>query len=400
MRAGLAAGRALLPILVFIPIGLGIGTWSGVRGLEHSTSYRLLVATLLAIGLYASTRTIDLAKVRPDARLILRVVTMGVLVKAALIGGTLALAFRDPLFLLLGVAMAQVDPLSVARVSRDQRLSTRAQRILSAWASFDDPVTAVLTLSVAVVLGPHLAQAPMPLMGGDGPAVGLLGFLGDVALAGLVYGLWLLTHRSAHPRVWQYPLLVAALVVAVTQFHLLAIAIIGLFLRPPLAGLTRWALAAAGAAAAVLLGVLLAAAVTGPALARGIALGVAAYAAHAVVAVAMTRSLPKPDRVHLTLAQQSGVTAIVLSLLLETDFPGVVAVVGPAIVTTNLIYQVTNWVVGRHLRMPGPTSLPAPARADDPGPAEATPTDSGQTVESGSGRRTPGAVAKREGDPA
>lgn len=343
MRTFVGTVRSLAPLALFLPIGFGIGAFADVRGLEDSTAYRFLVVALLAVGLYLSTRGIDVAHARPDARLILSVVTVGVLVKAALIGGVLALAFQDPLFLLLGVVVAQVDPLSVARATRGDRLSSRAQRILSAWASFDDPVTTVLAVYLAVVLGPVLGSVPMPLVVAPEPAIAVLSFLGDALLVGATYLLWQLTRRVPHTELWQYLLLLAAVVVAVLQFQLLAIAVIGLFLRPSLRAVEGWALTAAGAAAAALLGVLLSAGID----LRGVALGLAAYVAHVVVALAMTRRLPAADRRHLALAQQSGVTAIVLALLLETDFTGVVALVGPAIVTTNLIYLIANRVADR-----------------------------------------------------
>ncbi len=75
--------------------------------------------TLLAIGLYGSTYGIDLAEARAHVRLILLAITVGVLFKAVLIGLPLWWLFDDPRYLILGVAVAQIDQLSVAALNRD-----------------------------------------------------------------------------------------------------------------------------------------------------------------------------------------------------------------------------------------------------------------------------------------
>jgi len=61
-----------------------------------------------------------------------------------------------------------------------------------------------------------------------------------------------------------------------------------------------------------------------------------------VVGMLVTPSLPFRDRVRLALGQQSGITAVVLALLLETAFPGTVAVVAPAILIINVLHLVSN----------------------------------------------------------
>ncbi|MET8053576.1 hypothetical protein ABZU75_38940 [Streptosporangium sp. NPDC005286] len=56
----------------------------------------------------------------------------------------------------------------------------------------------------------------------------------------------------------------------------------------------------------------------------------------------LTHGLPLIDRVHLGLAQQNGVTAVILALVFERDFGGFVAVIAPAILTVNLVHAVAN----------------------------------------------------------
>ncbi|NLT54698.1 MAG: hypothetical protein GXX79_09045 [Actinomycetales bacterium] len=66
-----------------------------MAGLDGSPGYLLGTSLLLAVGLYGSTYAIDLDEARRDRRLILLAVTLGVLVKAVLVGGVLALAQQN-----------------------------------------------------------------------------------------------------------------------------------------------------------------------------------------------------------------------------------------------------------------------------------------------------------------
>ncbi len=74
----------------------------------------------------------------------------------------------------------------------------------------------------------------------------------------------------------------------------------------------------------------------------GIVLGVTAFVVHALVSLPLTRKQAADDRVQLAIAQQNGITAIVLSLLLTPMFPSVVATVAPAIVVINALHALTN----------------------------------------------------------
>ncbi|HEY0664362.1 MAG TPA: cation:proton antiporter, partial [Thiobacillaceae bacterium] len=145
--------RAFTSLAVAVLAGAVIAWATGLSAgdLPRTPAYLIGTAILLAIGLYGSTYAIDVASARHDRKLILTAVTVGVLVKAALIGSVVALAWQDPLFLLLGVVVAQIDPLSVAALMADERMSPRAKTILAAWSSFDDPITVILTVYVAAL---------------------------------------------------------------------------------------------------------------------------------------------------------------------------------------------------------------------------------------------------------
>ncbi|WP_052423940.1 hypothetical protein [Nonomuraea candida] len=315
-------------LLLLVGLGWLTADLGGISGLEHSGAYLLISSLLLAIGLYGSTHGIDRAEAREHGRLILLAVTIGVLLKAAFIAGVVYLVFRDPRAMILAISVAQIDPLSVASVMADNRLSARARTILGAWSSFDDPVTVILAFYAVSLTKP----------GQDGLSLSYLADLGLNALfAAAAYALWRLIRNA--PPLLSYLAAAAAVVSAAWSSLMLGLATAGLYLRLPD---SRWlvrAVAVAFALSTFLMGLLL---VGGANLMKGAVLGLAAFAAQMLAALVLTRGLPVTDRVHLGLAQQNGITAIILALAFERDFPGFVAVIAPAIVTVNLLYVLAN----------------------------------------------------------
>jgi len=360
--------RRISQLALFILVGLCLA-WAlsiDVVSLPHSTSYRLGAYLLLTIGLYGVTSGIDLEAARRDRRVIVPAVTVGVVCKAIIIGGTLAVAWRDPLFLILGVAVAQIDPLSVAALLGNKRMSSRAQAVLATWASFDDPFTVVLSIYAAAIAVNTFGIGDTA-SSGTGPLVLYAANLaGNLALAVLAWGLW----RLIAGRAWlQYAALLAFLATATLTGWMLAVALVGLFARPhrlvsQVPRITQWAMYAASVALGVLL-------VDGVDIARGATLGIAAFSAHALIAWPLTRGMPRVDRWHLAAAQQNGITAIILALTLQTQFDGVVAVVAPAIIVANLIHLTANWLLDRRLARPPASPSERPAALDsapgDPG---------------------------------
>jgi NhaP-type Na+/H+ or K+/H+ antiporter len=337
---------ARVPLRVLLVVVV-LGCWwlaesTGTHDLEQSTWYRYGTSLLLAIGLFASTAGIDRREAAAHKGLIISAVTIGVVLKAALIGGVLYLASRDPLFLVLGVAVAQIDPLSVAAILGDNRMSARAKTILASWASFDDPVTVLLVVYAAAVVGNGGGEGTL----GSAVASGAAGYgvelALNLALAGAAYLAWRLLRRA--PVVLSLVLgLLAA--VAVWQVLMLGVAIAGLFVRP--AWLERWLPRVTNTALLVAGGVLGLLLVNGVNVWYGLALGVMAFLSQIVAGGLLTFGLPGRDRLHLALAQQNGITAIILALQLEVDFDGAVAVIAPAILVTNTVHFVVNWLVDK-----------------------------------------------------
>lgn len=348
----------LYKLALCMVVGFAFGRLTGLQGLEDASWYTYLVATLLATGLYASTYGIDLDEAKQHLKLIVSAVTIGVVLKAALIGGSLALLFQDPFFFILGVAVAQIDPLSVAALLKGNRMSKKAKTILASWASFDDPITVILSLYVPLLVV-HFTSLDLATTSGIAAGWGIpWSFGANLLLAASVLGGWLIISAWKAGKVSRravlisasgaYVLLAVAFSLSILYFLMLGIALIGLFLRPTkVAGLLDHAIVGALAVAATLLGILL---VPGLDIWRGVALGVAAYAAQIVVGFLLTRGLPGKDRWHISFAQQNGITAIILALFFETIHPGTVAIVAPAIIVINGLHSVANRIVDRYLR--------------------------------------------------
>ncbi|NUP02587.1 MAG: hypothetical protein HOW71_16400 [Nonomuraea sp.] len=354
-QARLSVAR-LGQLILLAAAGALFAAASGIGRIEGSPFYLFFVALLLAVGLYASASGIS-RDVVGDLRLVVVAVTVGVLCKAVLIAGVMWLALGNPVAIVLGVAVAQIDPLSVAAMTAGSRLSARARPILLAWASFDDPITALL-----IVYSSALALA-WSGTGGQvigGPADADLAAYGlnlgaNLLFAGGCFALWLLARRweLTRRRFWQrwggpvsVVVLVALLVFAASTFLMLGIALIGLFFRPPV--VERLGAVTTGAfwLATFVLGMLLA---RGVAVASGLLLGVTTFLAQVVVGWVITRRLPRGDRIQLALSQQNGITAIVLALTLEPTFPDIAAIIAPAILVINTLHLAAGEVAGRVL---------------------------------------------------
>jgi NhaP-type Na+/H+ or K+/H+ antiporter len=351
--------RALLKLVAYLAAGVFIGKVFHLEHLEVQSWYEPLTAALLAIGLYASTYGIQVDEARRHVKLIITAVTIGVLVKALIIGGTMWLIWLAPVFFVRAIGVSQIDPLSVARLMRkDSPMSEKAKSLLGAWSAFDDPMTVLLGLYVpSLIVQGVPGSEPIAEGGASGYIIGL-GL--NLVFAGFVWVVWRYLRVSLANTIMVlvagYGLLTMSFATAVMFLMMLGLALIGLFLRPSKAivgedevdrfdTVIERAVDGAYMVAAVLLGVLL---VHGINIWVGLAMGVVAYFVQALVALPLTRKLGWSDRVYLMFASQLGITAIILALRFEPAYPGTVAVVAPTIIVTNLLFAVMNkWAVPR-----------------------------------------------------
>jgi hypothetical protein len=288
--------------------------------------------------------------------------------------------FVDVRYVILGLVVAQIDPLSVAAMLGQSTMSERAKTILQAWSSFDDPVTTLLTIYALALMGTTGSGVP-------GDNAGLLGYAGglwaNLAFAcGALLLWWIIRYLLAPRRPWfsrqradraaviQQVVLVAGLLAllsfAVWQVLMLGIALAGLFFRPKLDWLLPAVLNGALLAATFALGLLL---VDGVNVRTGCVLGILAVVAQALAAAILPARLNSVERCWLGLGQQNGITAIILALAIEPVLPGTVAIVAPAILFINVGHLIANGALGWWLARTTPlsprSSIPT---TDDPSP--------------------------------
>jgi NhaP-type Na+/H+ or K+/H+ antiporter len=345
-------------LYLFILGGLAIAAIFNFQGFQNQQWYLLTVAALLAIGLYSSTFGISIREARTHIKLILKAITIGVLLKAFIIGSVMSLILKSPMGYIFGIIVAQIDPLATAALMKGNRMSKRAQSILRAWSSFDDPMTVIMSLYAPVLVAMLVGVDWQPIRG-TMQDVGVAGYIIETGInllfAAGIFVLWRLMKRHSKATNYvviaivalgMYGLLAGALSIAVYYFWMLGVAVLGLFMRPPIEKAIDHTLHWALSIAAVLLGILL---INGISIWKGAALGLAAYIAQMIVGFLLTRKLPGRDRWHISFAQQNGITAIILALLFETYYPGTVAIVAPAIITTNTVHAVANRVLDVYL---------------------------------------------------
>lgn len=353
-----AEAERLLRLLGLIGVALaGLACSSLFQGTDfvHSAVYVATASTLLFVGLYMAVFGIDQQEAKKEWRVVLVAVTFGVLCKYLLIFGLTYAVTRRWEYAILAMAITQIDPLSVAAISGDKRMHKRTKTVLGAWASFDDPITAVMT-PVLMSLTAIIAHQDIGVSTGThwlaGSATLIVGFI--------AFALAKRFHKGAR-KVLQFAVLaLSAVGVVLTKLFAWA-ALAGWFVRP--AWLQKGKRAdnitlVALVSATFLLGILLSRGVN---LTGGLILGIAAFLSQMiatgwVLKVAgrirrnsgtMHEPFSKRDKWHLALAQQNGITAIVLALNLEPSVPNAVAVVSFAIVVINLLNFAANWIYDR-----------------------------------------------------
>lgn len=289
------------------------------------------------MGLYAAVAGIDVREMRREWRTVLAAVTLGVVLKAAIIAGV-AYLFGAPgvaAAIGLGIALAQIDPLSVAALSDagHSRLSARGAALLRAWSSFDDPMTVLLMLLVAMPFLSHGVE-------GFDMASYAVGIGANVGLLAAAY----VAHRLRVPAI----LVLVTLVVVSVFFSLplVAVACAGLFLRAP--AIDRWIPSMVRVAfflCVCMLGTFLRWDVWSVSFGAVLALATCASQAVAAVLLTLPGGFSVRDRISLMIAQESGITAIILALVLEREFPGAALIIAVAVVVINIVYLLVNRLV-------------------------------------------------------
>ena len=341
-------------LLCFAGVGVAIALVGELRGFEHSLAYGLIASSLLCFGLYMAVYDIDKQKAKQHWLIVVIAITVGVICKYLLIFGSVFAITQDWRYAVLAMTMAQIDPLSIAALSDNPRMQPAIRTVLSMWASFDDPMTALLT---PLLLG-AVASITGQQMGGDISWQGMLLTLSPFIL--LLVVVWfnaIFRHRGGREREGARTVGTAVAIVVAIPFKLFSLAAVaGWVFRPKWIGQGRRASIALSVAlygATFLLGLLLAGGVN---IFGGVILGVATYLSQCLAAWLVVwlstrrrkgvsaRHFSTRDTWHLALSQQNGITAIVLALNLEVVLPGSVAVVSIAILCVNVLHFGANAV--------------------------------------------------------
>lgn len=347
---------------ILIAIALSGAVAAGLLGwhfLYRHWWFAPVAAGMVFMGLYLAAYDIDFKVARRDWKLLGMALTFGVVLKAAFTGVVMGVAFGNPFFIHLGMITAQIDPLSVSALQGSSRMSLRAKTVLKVWASFDDPGTVVLLPLVPMVI---LWTTGQDIFSSGGFFGGNLSeFARNLVIClvfvALIFGAWYLGrhHNRGHRtrvitgHAGTVTIGGSTIATAVRPGLMSSAALLGSLVRPPF--FERWGgfIARRVLEGAMLLtGMLLSDGVNWSA---GVMLGLTTFLSQMVVGFLLTSlvRLPMGDRVYLALAQQNGMTAVILSLLTEAMHPGTIAIVAPAILVANALHASANYLADRRL---------------------------------------------------
>ena len=324
------------PLLTFVGVvalGFLVAQFVSFEPVIQGSFYSIILNLLLAIGFYASVHGIDLVEFKNQRNLILRVVTIGVLIKAFIIGGILFLFTGEPISFILGVVVAQIDPLSISNLLSQgvSRVSAKAKTIILSWASFDDPITVLLVFSFTVFIFQTTSS------GFEQVAF----LLANIILPVIAYGLVRISNGRQQI---QWIALALVFVLSVYYSLMLAVAISALFLRPQFPFDLSRVTEAAYLVALFILGVFPLGVIN---IKLGLVLAISAVLSQIFVTYVLARNLDRKDQRYIMFAQQNGLTAVVLALYFEQFMPGAIGIVATAIFIINFIHIVSFMILDR-----------------------------------------------------
>ncbi len=305
-----------------------------------SQEYKYLINFILSIGLYASVSDINIESLRDDKKVVVKAVTIGVLLKVAIIFLITHFIFSVPSIeaLILAIIVAQIDPLSVSAIldRENNSLSKRADTIIRAWSSFDDPITAILAIFIAATYLDHSG-------GYSSNIITILALLLTCCIIGILYYKKKFSSRA------QLTLFAVFLILATVYQQFFVIALSALFIRTEIIrNIIKKIVPFLYNFSIILMGMKL---VEGINISYAMVLAGAAICSQIIVGYMMTSTLPVTDRWFISFSQQNGLTAIVLSLLLLKFDPQLTSIVAPAILIINIMHMIFNTIINNGIRM-------------------------------------------------
>jgi len=128
---------------------------------------------------------------------------------------------------------------------------------------------------------------------------------------------------------------------------MLAIALIALFLRPNLQHIMDKLVMWAFYLSIILLGIFLS---NGVQVIWGLILASFAVLSQIVISIILVRKFTWKDKVYLALAQQNGITSIVLAVLIEKAFPGTISIIAPTLFFINILYYISGHIADKYFQ--------------------------------------------------
>ena len=322
--------------IIFILIGvLSAMIFDFKTFIYDSAIFDIFSSIALLIGLYGSVYGIERQKLLENKNIIGLAVTIGVILKILIIGLFLYIITGQILSFLLATIIAQIDPLSVSSLENN-KLSPRGNSILSAWASFDDPMTIIISLWISSTI-----------IGIQFDFINMFTTLGkDIFLNFLLATItFLLYTKIKNQNLYQLFLLMIVFLFSLVFKLFLGIAIVAIFLRPKIDKEINFLIKIALAYVSIIMGILI---VGGVNVYEGIILGILTVIAQFITSWILTKDLLFTDRIQLSIAQQSGITAITLAVYFSHFNNMIVGTISIAIITINSLYFILNYIYTKY----------------------------------------------------
>jgi len=319
-----------------------------ITQISDTDHFKYFLNFLLAIWLYTGVYWIDKKEFRENKKIILKVVTLWVILKSAFIGIIFYYLTWNILGFLLWIAIAQIDPLSVSHlIWKNKRLSKKAETIFRSWSSFDDPVTVLLLVYIALPIIWPLINSWWNF------EVNYLRYFIEI-LTNFIF-VWIIYYyfkkikknKSIVPCLFLVSLnfLVISFFFSIYMGLLLSIALIALFIRPNFWKNIDLTTSIAFYISIFILWMFL---INWVDIKWGILLWILVFISQILVTFLFWKEFSIKDKLYLSVGQQNWITSIILALFLEKYFPWqIVSTIWVAIVVITILYYFFNYILDR-----------------------------------------------------
>jgi hypothetical protein len=319
-----------------------------IDSIANTDYFRYFLNLLLAIWLYTGVYWIDKKEFRENKRIIFKVVTLWVILKSAFIWWIFYLLTWNILGFLLWIAIAQIDPLSVSHlIWKNKRLSNKAETIFRSWSSFDDPMTVLLLVYIALPIIWPIVNSWWDFN------LNYFHYFMEV-WANFVF-VWVMYYyfkkfkknKSMIPCLFLISLnfLLISFFFSIYLWLLLSVALIALFIRPDFWKNIEYVIAWAFYISIFILWMFL---VNWVNIESWILLGGLVFISQFLVTFLFWKEFSFQDKMYLWFGQQNWITSIILALFLEKYFPWqIVSTIWIAILTITILYFSSNYILDK-----------------------------------------------------